>query len=375
MTYQICKRCIMDTSSAEISFDEYGNCIYCNDFIKLLKLYQPEDDTLKEKRMQNLISKIKRDGSGKKYDCIIGISGGADSAYALYIAKQNGLRPLAVHMDNGWNTELAVHNIANLVRKMDVDLYTHVIDWEEYKSLMQGFFDANVIDIELLYDNAMLAVNYMMAAKYKVKWILAGTNTTTEGMKIPKNWNWFKWDKKNIINITKKFTKIKLNTFPAIGTFDYIKFRKILGIRWISFLDYINYYKPKCLQILIDKFDYKPYPYKHYESVFTRFYQGYILLKKFNVDKRKVHLSTLICSGQMTRDEALKHMSKNAYSSETELKADIEYFLKKMSWSLDDLNKYLNEPEVSHDFYGTEKYLWDFIFKINDFFKKDRNKS
>jgi N-acetyl sugar amidotransferase len=360
----------MDTTAADITFNTDGTCVYCNEFLYTLKTYQPEDSSAREQRLLKLISRIKKDGAGKEYDCIIGLSGGADSAYALYIAKQYGLRPLAVHMDNGWDSELAANNIANLVRKMDVDLYTHVIDWEEYKSLMQAFFDASVIDVELLYDNAMLAVNYRMAAKYRVKWILAGHNTTTEGMRIPVNWNWFKWDKKNIINIAKKFTGIKLNTFPGIGTFDFIKYRYIKKIYWISFLDYIDYFKPRCLQILIDKFDYKPYPYKHYESVFTRFYQGYILPEKFKVDKRILHLSTLVCSGQMTREEALGFMVHTPYPSEEDLRTDKEYFLKKMGWSEKDLEEYLIKPEVPHDFYVSEIRIWNFFMSIYRLFIK-----
>ena len=365
MIYQMCTRCIMDTTAAEITFNADGTCNFCNEFLKTLKSYQPEDASAREQRLQELISKVKRDGTGKEYDCIIGLSGGADSAYALYIAKQHGLRPLAVHMDNGWDSELAANNIANLVRKLDVDLYTHVIDWEEYKSLMQAFFDANVIDVELLYDNAMSAVNYMMAAKYRVKWILAGTNTSTEGMKMPVKWSWInKLDKKNIVNIARKFSRLRLNTFPSIGTFDFIKYRMFNKIRWISFLDYIDYFKPKCLQLLIDEFGYKPYPYKHYESVFTRFYQGYILPEKFNVDKRKQHLSNLICSGQMTREEALEHMTHTPYPSEEDLHVDTEYFLKKMGWSKKDLEEYLFKPEVPHDYYGSEEPMRSFLYNI-----------
>lgn len=354
----------MDTTAADITFNADGSCNYCSEFLEKLKSYQPIEETERERRLQDLINRIKLDGLNKEYDCIIGISGGADSAYVLYLAKKYGLRPLAVHMDNGWDSELAANNITNLVRKLDVDLYTHVIDWEEYKSLMQSFFEADVIDIELLYDNAMLEINYQLAAKYGVKWVLAGTNTTTEGMGMPLNWNWFKFDKKNIKKIGKRFSGIKLNTFPAIGTLGYIKYRFINRIQWISFLDYVDYYKPKCLQTLIEELEYRPYPYKHYESVFTRFYQGYILPEKFKVDKRKLHLSTLICSGQMTRAEAVEKMNQSPYPSLAELKADKEYFLKKMGWTTDRLEEYLAKPEVAHTFYGSEMQLYRIFFGL-----------
>jgi N-acetyl sugar amidotransferase len=349
----------MDTSAADIIFNTDGTCNYCSEFMEILKSYKPIDSSDCDFRLHKLVEKIKHEGVGKEYDCIVGISGGADSAYALYLTKKHDLRPLAVHMDNGWDSELAAINITNLVRKLDVDLYTHVIDWEEYKALMQSFFDANVIDIELLYDNAMLKINYQLAAKYGIKWILAGTNTTTEGMRMPINWNWFKYDKYNIVNIGKQFSGVKLKTFPAIGTLDYITYRFIRKIKWISFLDYVDYYKPDCLQTLVEELDYRPYPYKHYESVFTRFYQGYLLPEKFKVDKRKLHLSTLVCSGQMTREDALEHMQHSPYPSEPELQADKEYFLKKMGWTSTDLEEYLTKPEIPHTAYGSEKPLWD----------------
>jgi len=360
-SYQICTRCIMDTTADDIAFYADGTCNYCTDFLAVLGAYQKPDKAEQEKHLQQFVAQVKQDGYGKEYDCIVGLSGGADSSYTLYIAKKLGLRPLAVHMDNGWNSELAVHNIANLVRQLDVDLYTHVIDWEEYRTLMQAFFDAHVIDIELLYDNAMQALNYQQAAKYGIRWILAGTNTTTEGMHMPRNWNWFKHDKKNIVNIAKRFAGVSLTTFPSIGTFDYAKYKLINKIEWVSFLDYIDYYKPTCVQTLVEELGYRPYPYKHYESVFTRFYQGYILPTKFNVDKRKLHLSTLICSGQISRDEAIDDMKHSPYPSEAEFQADKEYFLKKMGWTAAQLEDYLNKPEISHLAYGSEKVQWDRI--------------
>jgi len=274
-------------------------------------------------------------------------------------------------MDNGWDSELAANNIKNLVERLGVDLYTHVIDWDEYRDLMQAFFDADVIDIELLYDNAMLAVNYQQANKYGIKYILAGTNTSTEGMRMPENWNWYKFDKKNIFSIAKR-NSVKIRTFPSIGTLEYIYYEFVKKIKWLSFLDYLpNYNKFVALKILQEKYSYKPYPYKHYESVFTRFYQGFILPEKFNVDKRKLHLSTLIISGQITKEEALEQMNgKYAYSNDKDLEEDIEYFLKKMRWTRKDLEDYLKRPEKPHDIYGSEKKFKNFLKKI---YSKIRN--
>ncbi|HOA18061.1 MAG TPA: N-acetyl sugar amidotransferase [Fervidobacterium sp.] len=355
-----CKRCLMDTTAKDITFDEDGYCNYCTEFLESLnnpnrKISLP---------LNELVEKIKADGKGKEYDCVVGVSGGVDSSYTLVKVKELGLRPLAVHMDNGWDSELAANNIKNLVEKLGADLYTHVIDWEEYRELMQAFFDADVIDVELLYDNAMLAVCYQQAGNYRVKYILAGTNTATEGMRLPENWNWFKRDKKNIKNLG-KMRNVRLKTFPAQGTIDYVIYEYFKKIRWISFLDYLpDYNKFEALEILQKNYSYKPYPYKHYESIFTRFYQGFILPVKFGVDKRKNHLSTLVLTGQMKKEDAEKLLLEIPYPSEQELIDDIEYFLKKMRWTKDDLMNYLKRPEKPHTLYGSEKGLWDALARV-----------
>ena len=359
-----CTRCVMNESANDIHFDEFGQCNYCTDMLNKLANFQPsKPETLKIK-FENFLSRVKKSGKDKRYDCIVGVSGGADSAYVLYLAKQYGLRPLAVHMDNGWNSELAVNNIENLVRKLGVDLYTYVINWQEYRALQQAFFDADVIDIELLYDNAMLAVNYQLAAKYGIHYILAGTNTTTEGMRMPTQWNWFKFDKKNIHAIAHR-SNVKIKSLPTLSVLGYAWYRFVRRIEWVDFLDYVDYYKPKCLQELQEKIGYRPYPYKHYESIFTRFYQGYLLPQKFGVDKRRLHLSTLICSGQMTREEAKKLLGESPYPDIDDLKSDIDYFLKKMNWSQMDLDNYLSRTRNPHSLYLSEAKL---AAKLNKFY-------
>lgn len=364
--YQICTRCLMDTTATGIVFDQDGVCNYCTEFDNQSGHLFIKDPAVRKQELERFIEEIKRNGNGKRYDCIIGVSGGVDSSWALVQAVQLGLRPLAVHMDNGWNSELAQNNIANLVRGLGVDLYTHVIDWDEYRRLMQAFFDADVIDIELLYDNAMLAVNYNQAAKYNVHYMLSGVNQATEGLRMPKGWSWFKYDKKNIEALASQFQKMHIKTFPAIGTVGFFWNEFVRKIKWIPFLDYFEYNKFKALEILQRDFGYKPYPYKHYESIFTRFYQGYILPKKFNVDKRRIHLSSLIISGQLTRDEALKHVQGIPYPSDSALEEDIQYFLKKMNWTRQQLDDYLSRPEIPHSAYPSEKPLWNFIFVDSD---------
>ena len=194
----MCNRCVMDTTAADITFDENGVCNYCTEFLSRSGHILNKSPEQRKVELDAFVSKVKADGKGKKYDCIVGVSGGVDSSWVLVKAVELGLRPLAVHMDNGWNSELAQNNIANLIKYLNVDLYTHVIDWQEYRGLMQAFFDADVIDIELLYDNAMLSVNYQKASYYGLKYILSGSNQSYEGMAMPKNWNWLKFDKRNI---------------------------------------------------------------------------------------------------------------------------------------------------------------------------------
>ena len=358
--YQVCTRCVMDTSAKEITFDSNGGCSFCTEFLARAGSLIHEDPAIKSKKLNAFVQHVKVRGKNKHYDCVIGVSGGVDSSWVLVQAVKMGLRPLAVHMDNGWNSELAQNNIANLVQKLGVDLYTHVIDWKEYKSLMQAFFDADVIDVELLYDNAMLAVNYKLAATHNVRYILAGTNQATEGMRMPKEWNWFKYDKKNIKSLA-RHGNVKLKSFPSIGTFGYIWGRSIKKIEWISTLDLMDYNKFEAMQHLQENYGYKPYPYKHYESIFTRFYQGYILPQKFSVDKRRLHLSTLVAAGQLSRESALESLDHIPYPDEKDLEIDRQYFLKKMGWSEEALIAYLSRPEKSHSLYGSEYKLWDYF--------------
>lgn len=375
---QICTRCVMDTSARDIEFDDHGVCNYCRDFEKYLTNYQLSDPEQRQLSLEKLVEDVRKDGKGKPYDCIVGLSGGVDSAYTLLKVKELGLHPLAVHMDNGWDSELAANNIARLIQKLGVDLYTHVIDWEEYRDLMQCFFDADVIDIELLYDNAMLAVNYNLAEKYGLHYLLAGSNTATEGLRMPSEWAWFKYDVANIWALHKRFGKIKkISTFPAFSFSRFLLKSSIprkIGLKetkWVLFLDYIGYHKPDALSYLAENYGFKPYPYKHYESIFTRFYQGYILPRKFGVDKRRVHFSSLIISGQMSREDALKDLEKIPYPDEQTLQQDINYFLKKMNWTQKQLDEYIARPEVPHVAYGSEEWLYYLSWKILAFLKPE----
>ena len=364
---QVCSRCVMDTSAADIYFDSLGHCNYCTEFAKSL-----HDDSHPRSQKDNLnflLEEIRSQGRGKSYDCIIGVSGGVDSTFALFKAKELGLRPLAVHLDNGWNSELANRNIHNIVSTLHVDLITHVVDWEEFRDLQTSFLKANVIDIELLTDNALLALNFKSAKKFGTKFILSGSNHSTEGMRMPRNWNHFKFDAANIKAIQREFGTQKVKTLPTMGTLEFTRYKILHKIKWVSFLDYFDYNKSKSMELLQDRFNFQPYPYKHYESIFTRFYQGLILPKKFGVDKRRLHLSNLIMSKQLTRAEALNHLEDLPYPSQAALESDLEYFLKKMKMSSLEFQNYLIEPRVSHTKFQSEINLFNLLMKINHFLK------
>ena len=359
----ICKRCIMDSTAQEFQESQTG-CNFCDSFLIELKNLSSNSPN----KIYSLVEKIKQDGRNKKYDCIVGVSGGVDSSWVLFKAVELGLRPLAVHMDNTWNSELANNNIRNLVDGLNIDLETYVIDWQEYREMLLAFLKADVIDVELLYDNALYGVNYKLSMKYNIKHLLGGLNHATEGLSLPKDWVWNKYDSKNIKNIYKKFGNgKKIKTYPYFSILDYIFNRYVRKTEWHSILDMIPFKKNEAMKILQTKFNYKPYPYKHYESILTRFYQGFILPKKFNVDKRKVHLSTLIMNGELERAEALERLEESPYPDEKDLRSDTKFFLDKLEWSKKDLDLYIERPKRDHAEFGSSVHFQNFLLKLKSF--------
>ncbi len=350
---RVCTRCVMDSSVDDIVFDSEGVCNYCKDFaVSLEAAHMNLSDSIAHRN--EFLNQVRASGRGRAYDCVVGVSGGVDSSYALYLAVRNGLRPLAVHLDNGWNSEVAAHNIATIVRTLGVDLYTHVIDWEENRDMQLSFFRAHVVDIEMLMDNAMQALNYQQAARYSLKYILSGENAATEGLPMPKSWVHYKRDVRNIRSIHKRFGRVPIKTHPLLSTAKHLWYKWIRGIHWISFLDYFRYDKSEALSVLQREMGYKPYPYKHYESVFTRFYQAHILPRKFGYDKRRVHLSALIVSEQMSRDEALDLLATPPYPDVREEKQDRLFVMKKLGFTEQEFEEYLGMPGVRHAVYGSE---------------------
>jgi len=359
-TYQRCNRCIMDTTVTDIKFDENGNCNYCTEYIDSYGRITA-DKKHRAFKLDQLKKAIKEAGKSNDYDCIVGVSGGLDSSYVLYVVvKQFGLRPLAVHLDNGWNTELSVSNIDKLCKVLGVDLFTCVSEWEEFKKMQLAFFRANVIDIEMLTDHAIQALLYKIAKEKGIKYILAGTNMAHEGMRIPPGWGHVKLDSRNIKSICRKYGQgVRIETFNLMGLMKYLKYLFINRIKWISLLDYLDYSKENAINVLTKSAGWKPYEKKHYESIFTRFYQGYILPWKFGVDKRLMHYSTLICSGQMTRDEALALMQKPTYENQDQLAEDKKYVLKKLGLNDEEFASYLRAHGVPHDYYPSDKWLFE----------------
>lgn len=366
----MCSQCVMDTSDNEIIFDEYGICNHCHRMKERLK--EKLNVNKREARLSKLICEIKRAGIGKTYDCIIGLSGGIDSTYVAYKVKEFGLRPLAVHLDNGWDSELAVKNIENIVTKLNIDLYSHVIDWEEFKQIQLAYLRASVIDIEVPTDHAILAALYKTARKYKVSYILNGCNAVTESI-MPRSWLYpHKLDSRNLKDIVANFGKVKLKTFPTIGLFSKLYCQHFLKIENIAMLDYLDYCKNNAKIEMMRVLGWVDYGGKHYESVFTKFYQAYILPRKFKVDKRLAHLSCLINSGQMTRCEALQQLAHDLYPVE-ELRLEKGYVLKKLGLSDEDFEAIMTLPIRQHEEFLTEDVLWKYFYYICAKTKNIRN--
>ena len=355
--YKICSKCVMDTSDKQIRFDVRGVCNHCKDYFAVLNEQLVSGDELK-KEFGRLAEKIKMEGQGKEYDCVIGLSGGVDSSYLAYVlVKTYGLKPLAVHLDNGWNSKLAVKNIHNIVSSLDIDLLTHVINWEEFRDMQIAYFKASVLDIEAITDHAISAILYSTADKNDIKYILMGTNRATERI-LPKSWAFNKNDLINLRSIHKKYGKIKLKTFPQMGFSRLMYYRSVKKIRNVGPLDYLSYNKDEAKKEIQKNLKWEDYGAKHHESVFTRFYQGYILPKKFGVDKRRAHLSSLINCGQMKREEALEELKKPAYPLEMQ-NEDYLYVIKKLGFSKEDFERIMESPVRSHFDFPTD--IWSKI--------------
>ncbi|MEW6618222.1 MAG: N-acetyl sugar amidotransferase [bacterium] len=354
--YQICSRCVMDTTAREITFDENGVCSFCHFFDEKIKPDWHRDESGYQK-LQEIVKKIKDYGKNKEYDCIIGISGGVDSSYLTYFAKKIlGLRPLVFHVDGGWNSELAVKNIENLVKKLDIDLFTYVVDWEEMRDLQLAFFKSGLANQDVPQDHAFFAMLYKYATQYNIKYVLTGGNLASESI-LPASWGYNAMDLKHLKAVHKCFGKVKLKTFPTVNFFQYyFYYPYIKGMVVVTPLNYIPYVKSDAIQFLEKEFGWRYYGCKHGESRFTNFFQTYFLPVRFGYDKRKAHLSSLILAGQMTRDEALKELQRPLYDEKAIEEAKI-FVSKKLGITVDEFETFLTMPKKTFKDYPSNYRL------------------
>lgn len=353
-TSRTCTRCVMDTTDPNIEFDADGVCNHCRRYDRLVeRLLLPKE--AREQALSRIVDEVRAAGKGRDYDCIVGVSGGVDSTYVAYAVKQLGLRPLAVHLDNGWDSELAVKNIENVLKTLSIDLYTHVIDWEEFKDLQLAFLRASTPDSEIPTDHAILALMHRLAAREGVRHIIAGFNVRTESH-LPWAWSQGYLDYAYIRTVHRRFGTVPLRTYPHMGFWACHWY--LLTQRVISILNYLDYRKQDAMAVLQNELGWKYYGGKHYESIYTRFYQGYILPKKFGFDKRKTHLSSLICSGDITRDEAVQELAGEPYPPQLQ-QEDREYVIKKFGLTEAAFEQIMTLPKRRYEDYDS----WDNLFQ------------
>lgn len=363
--YQICNRCVMDTTDSQITFDERGYCSQCINVEKNIipKLWFP--DTGSEK-LNNVLDQIRREGTGKPYDCIIGLSGGVDSSYLAYlVVKQFGLRPLAVHVDAGWNSETAVHNIEMLVRKLNLDLYTEVIDWEEVQDLQRAYVRAGVANQDVPQDHAFFTVLYKKTHEHDIKYFLSGGNYATESI-LPTSWGHDAMDATNLKAIHTQFGQGPLKKYPLLSFFKrYIYYRLISKLNIIRPLNYLPYKREEAIELLEKELGWKNYGDKHHESRWTRWFQSHYLPSRFGFDKRKAHLSSMIMSNEITREVALERLKAPLYDENT-LRIDEEFIIKKLNMEKSEFYKCFHQKHKSYSDFSNQ----DTLFKLKDKMKK-----
>jgi len=358
-SYQICTHCVMDTSDSQISFDDTGVCDHCNGFkTDVLPSWFPNEQG--KAMFAKQVEKIKRAGKNKPFDCIMGMSGGLDSSYLLHLAvSEFGLNPLVFHVDGGWNTDIAVNNIQGLVDKLGLDLYTEVINWNEMQDFQLAFFKSGVPHLDIPQDHAFVATLYHFANKHKIKYIVNGGNFATECVRNPKEWLYYGTDMAQLRDIHKQFGSVPLKTYPFSSVlFHKVYLRYFKGVKVVKPLNYLPYTKELATKELSEKYGWRPYPQKHFESRFTKFYEGYWLPTRFGYDTRRVQYASLILTGQMTREEALTKLEKPAYDPAT-IDEDFEYIATKLGISVDELRGYHSMPLKTYKNYRNREWMFD----------------
>lgn len=362
--YQICSNCVMDTTDSKIVFDERGICDHCNGFWRDVQPHW-HTDARGDAELAAIAERIREDGKGRDFDCILGMSGGFDSSYMLHIAvTKMKLRPLVFHVDGGWNSRVAVQNIENLVGKLGLDLYTEVIDWEEMKDLQRAFFRSGVSHIDIPQDMSFIATLYKFAAKHNIKFILNGFNYSTECVRNPLEWIYYGTDMWQFWDIHKKFGTKPLDNYPVSSIFYHkIYLNYIRRIQVVRPLNHTPYIKAEASALMEREYGWEVYPQKHFESRFTRFYEGYWLPVRFGFDTRKVQFSSLILTGQMTREEALEQLSRPALSPE-EAEHELEFVAQKLDMPLDELIGYRDMPLKSYRDYRSQAPIFELGGKV-----------
>ena len=342
--YQRCTRCVMDTTDSKITFDEHGVCDHCRNYDTHIKPYwKPNENDFEG--LEKLAAKIRKAGKGREYDCILGLSGGADSSYLAYIAKEvMHLRPLAFVVDTGWNLNVAVENIEKIVKGLNLDMYTEVVNWKEMADFQLSMFKASISSQDFPQDHAIFAGLYNYATKHHIKYVLTGSNNATEFIRPPLEWIYMN-DLRMALDIHNKFGQRELKSFPLCNIWKYrIWYRYFLGMKRRFPLDYIVYDKAQAEELLHEKFGWTKYANKHYENVFTRFFEGYYLPHKFGFDTRKNVLSNEILAGTMTRDEAIEILKEPPYDPE-QAELDKAYIAKKLGVSTEEFQRIIDQPK------------------------------
>ena len=366
--YKICANCVMDTTDSKITFDQEGVCDHCNTYYTDI-LPNWHTDERGDLALKKIVKKLKKESKGKDFDCLMGMSGGIDSSYLLYImVEKYGLRPLVFHVDAGWNSQIAVNNIERLVDGLGLDLYTEVINWEEMKDLQLAFFKSGVSHIDAPQDHSFFATMYKFASKHNIKHILTGGNYSTECVRNPLEWMYYQSDSIQLKDIYKKHGTGKLKEYPITKILWHkVYLPYVKGIKLIKPLDYMPYDKDAAMQLLVDKYGYQKYPQKHFESRFTRFYESYWLAKKFGYDTRKVQYSSLILTNQMTREDALEKLTHPAYDPKT-IMQDFEYIATKLGISVNELQSYMDAPNKTYKDYKSQENIYNIGAKVMRFF-------
>ncbi|MCW3835408.1 N-acetyl sugar amidotransferase [Sphingomonas canadensis] len=355
LSYRVCTRCVMDTTDPDIRFDAAGVCNHCHEHdaaIATQVLHGAEGQA----RMVAIADRLRRRNAGRRYDCIIGVSGGVDSTYVAWLVKDLGLRPLAVHLDNGWNSEIAVSNIAATIDALEIDLYTHVIDWEEYKDIQRAFLLASVPDVEVPTDHAINTIMFRVAEKFGVRTVMRGGNVMTESHH-PPAWSQGHMDYGYISGIHRRFGSGRVKTFPHINFVEFLRMYRGGFVETIDVLNYADYSREKALDRIQADLGWRDYGGKHHESVFTRWFQGVYLPRKFGFDKRKMHLSSLVSTGEITRDQARAKLQQPTYDEQLQ-EDDCAFVAKKLGFTRAEFDAIMAAPPASFaDFESWEKRL------------------